>query len=169
MSDKSREDEEKGGFKVTDRRKFTPEGELREGVEESDHFQERPPQAEESSRAAGPQPTQKPGSETGGVAHADPAISGVGSVKPAGDREPSEVDFPSFVLSLATSAMVQMGEIPDPASGRRAFSLEGAKQMIEIISMLQMKTEGNLEPDESQMLEGILYELRMKYVEKTRK
>lgn len=170
MSDKGREEEEKekGGFKVTDRRKFTPEGELREGVLESDQFEEPPTKAEEGGRAAPAQPVQKPGSELGAAAHASPAIAGVESEKPAGDKGQTEVDFPSFVLSLATSAMVQMGEIPDPASGRRAFSLEGAKQMIEIISMLQKKTEGNLEPDEAQMLEGILYELRMKYVEKSR-
>lgn len=68
------------------------------------------------------------------------------------------------MISLATSGMVQLGEIPDPVTGRRQESLQAAQQMIDILSMLQEKTRGNLQPEESHLLDNLLYELRMKFL-----
>lgn len=78
-----------------------------------------------------------------------------------------KVTFSTFVMSLASSALVQLGEVPDPADGRQAENLLLAKHTIDIISMLQEKIQKGLDDDEQRLLDGILYELRMKYVIKS--
>ena len=81
-------------------------------------------------------------------------------------QQPSGIDFAGFVLSLATTAAVQFGDIPDPNTGERAEpNLPAAGQMIEILTMLQAKTKGNLLPSESQLIDDLLYELRMRFVQ----
>jgi hypothetical protein len=81
--------------------------------------------------------------------------------------EPS-LSFTAFVLSLASTAAIHFGDLPDPVSGERAQpNLDGAAQMIEILSLLEQKTRGNLTAEERQVLEQILYELRMRFVEAT--
>jgi hypothetical protein len=78
----------------------------------------------------------------------------------------SELSFTAFVLSLAHTAAIHFGDIPDPASGRKSeANLEGAAQMIEILALLEEKTRGNLTAEERQVLEQVLYELRMRFVE----
>ena len=80
--------------------------------------------------------------------------------------ESSGIDFAAFVLSLATSAAVHFGDIPDPHSGeKQPVNLLAAAQMIEILTMLQEKTKGNLLPPESKLIDDLLYELRLRYVE----
>jgi len=79
-----------------------------------------------------------------------------------------EVNFASFVISLSTSAMYHFGDFPDPATKEAQKNLSAAKQTIDILGMLKMKTEGNLDENEKSILEGLLYELRLRYVkEKT--
>lgn len=75
-----------------------------------------------------------------------------------------QVTFSTFILSLASSALVQLGEVPDPESGRTKGDLVMAKHSIDVLTMLQDKTKECLDPDESRLLDGVLYELRMKYV-----
>jgi hypothetical protein len=76
------------------------------------------------------------------------------------------VSFTAFMLSLATTAAVHFGDIADPSTGERLEqNLVGAGQMIEIIAMLQEKTEGNLTEPEAKLLEDLLYELRMRFVQ----
>ena len=73
-----------------------------------------------------------------------------------------EIDFGTFVMSLASSVLVHLGEINHPeATGK---NLPIAKQTIDILGMLQDKTRGNLTNEESQLLTNLLYDLRMKYV-----
>ena len=73
----------------------------------------------------------------------------------------SELSFISFVLSLASTAAIHFGDLPDPMSGEKApLNLDGAAQMIEILSLLDQKTRGNLTAEERQVLEQVLYELR---------
>lgn len=74
--------------------------------------------------------------------------------------------FSTFVLSLASSALVQLGEVPDPATGETREDIALAKQSIDILSMLQDKTKNGLDNEESRLIEGLLYELRMKFVMK---
>lgn len=76
-----------------------------------------------------------------------------------------EIDFSFFILSLSSSAMMQMGIIPNPVTKNREKNLDLAKQTIDIIAMLEKKAQGNLSPEEAQFIESILYDLRMQYVE----
>jgi hypothetical protein len=74
--------------------------------------------------------------------------------------------FAAFVFSLASSAAIHFGDLPDPVTGSKAEpNLEGAAQMIEILTLLEEKTRGNLTAEEGQLLEQVLYELRMRFVE----
>jgi hypothetical protein len=78
----------------------------------------------------------------------------------------ASLSFTAFVLSLASTAAIHFGDIPDPATGSTAeLNLEGASQMIEILALLEEKTRGNLTAEERQVLEQVLFELRMRYVE----
>jgi hypothetical protein len=79
--------------------------------------------------------------------------------------EPS-LTFTAFVLSLASTAAVHFGDLPDPNSGELSpVNLAGAAQMIEILALLDQKTRGNLSAEERAMLEQVLYELRMRFVQ----
>jgi hypothetical protein len=76
------------------------------------------------------------------------------------------LSFTAFVLSLASTAAIHFGDLPDPLSGERLEpNLDGAAQMIGILSLLDEKTRGNLTAEERQVLEQVLYELRLRYVE----
>ena len=75
-----------------------------------------------------------------------------------------EIDFGTFVMSLATSALVHLGEIKHPDHASDDHNLPLAKQTIDILGMLREKTRGNLGRNEEQLLENLLYDLRMKYV-----
>jgi len=79
-----------------------------------------------------------------------------------------QVTFTTFVLSMASSAMVQLGEVPNPETGKNEENLQIAKHTIDIIQMLQHKIENGLDAEEARLVEGILYELRMKYVLKAK-
>ncbi|OEU62899.1 MAG: hypothetical protein BBJ57_08495 [Desulfobacterales bacterium PC51MH44] len=75
-----------------------------------------------------------------------------------------EINFPTFIFSLNTSCLVQLGMVEDPVSGKKAKNLVLAKQTIDILGMLEEKTHGNLKKEEASMLKNILYDLRMIYV-----
>ena len=78
----------------------------------------------------------------------------------------ADLSFTACVVSLASSAAIHFGDLPDPSTGQLAeLNLDGAAQMIEILALLEEKTRGNLTAEERQLLEQILYELRMRFVE----
>jgi hypothetical protein len=92
---------------------------------------------------------------------ADPAGERV-----AHDHEASTINFVAFVLSLAHTAAVHFGDVPDPISGQASpANLQAAQQMIDILALLEEKTRGNLSAEERQLLEQVLFELRMRFVE----
>jgi len=76
-----------------------------------------------------------------------------------------QLSFTAFVLSLASTAAIHFGDLPDPISAES--NLEGATQMIEILALLEQKTRGNLAAEEREVLNQVLYELRMRFVEVT--
>lgn len=81
------------------------------------------------------------------------------------------MDFSTFVMSLATSAMVQLGEVPDPDAGtddQPPADLAAAKQIIDILGVLEEKTRGNLDDAEDKLLRSLLYDLRVRYVDAER-
>ncbi|HSG05040.1 MAG TPA: DUF1844 domain-containing protein [Nitrospiria bacterium] len=138
-------EEEKEEIKVQDKRRFSAEtGELRKDV---------PPAAEEKKTAPPPKtekqetPKVKPGHET----HQPP---------------PPESIFPGFLLGIAAQAMALMGAVPE---SKEQQNLPAAKHLIDILEVLQTKTKGNLEKGEEQLLTNTLYELRMMFVEATKK
>jgi hypothetical protein len=76
----------------------------------------------------------------------------------------SEFGFSTFILSLSTSALVHLGELPDPISNKKEINLPLAKQTISIIEMLKDKTKGNLASEEENLIESVLYDVRLKYI-----
>ena len=135
------EGNEEGGLKVNDRRRFTEDGTPKGSSGES---------AEKESAPVSPDEGKK--NETN-------ASRGAG-------RELPQIDFSTFVLSLATSVQVHLGSIPNPSTGKAEKDLPSAKQTIDIIGMMKEKTKGNVTPDEERLIDYILYDLRMVYVEK---
>ena len=80
-----------------------------------------------------------------------------------------EINFTSFIFSLSTSALLHFGEITDPISNKKERNLPLAKQTIDLLGMLKEKTKGNLSNEEDELLDNILFNLRMKYVEEVKK
>ena len=78
---------------------------------------------------------------------------------------PDTVSFIGFVVSLTHTAYVQLGDVADPASGSTSKNLPAAQQIIDILALLEEKTRGNLTPEERQVLEQALFELRLRFVQ----
>jgi len=129
--------EERRGFQVKDRRRFSDSGEARPDV------------AEET-----PEPAPRPAAAESAAPGAAPA------------DEP--VTFSTFVLGLSTQALLHLGEIPNPMTHALERDLGAAKHVIDILGILQEKTRSNLEPGEESLLDSVLYDLRMRYVELVR-
>ncbi len=103
----------------------------------------------------------------------EPKKEGPGGEEPQKEDEtPQEVplpeaDFANFLLSISTSALIQLGEIPDPTTRQPVKQLPLAKHTIDLIGMLKEKTRGNLTPEEEKLMDFLLYDLRMKFVKAT--
>jgi len=74
------------------------------------------------------------------------------------------VNFTNFVISLSTSALFHFGDFPESEGGKAQKNLPAVKQTIDILDMLNEKTKGNLDQDEDNLIKGVLYELKMRYV-----
>lgn len=131
------EDEKKRGFEVKDRRV---------GAEDREDAKEEKPEAE--TRQAEPPKTVPKGEKP----KEQPPMS-------------PEMVFPAFLLSLNTSALIHMGLLPIPGTEQVEKNIQMAKQTIDLLRVIQEKTKGNLTKEESDLLENMLFELRMKYVE----
>ncbi|MBW6519498.1 MAG: DUF1844 domain-containing protein [Desulfoarculaceae bacterium] len=79
------------------------------------------------------------------------------------------VTFPAFIMSLNTSVLYHLGEISDPATGKKQADFDLARHGIETLMLLQEKTKGNLTSDEEGMLKGILYDVKMRFVNAVKK
>ncbi len=146
------EEENKRSFKVEDRRRFSSEGELKpehRAEEASQPSSSAVEGATQSSASVPPPPPPDAGASHGAAAA-------------------HEVTFAGFMLGLSTQALMMLGEIADPHGEESGLNLPAAQQLIDIIGMLQEKTRGNLDKDEQALVQGILFELRMKYVERAR-
>jgi len=156
--DSEEEKEQAKGFKVEDRRRFSAEGELK-----PEHRGQQPSEAQPSAGPFSPgvaaSPTTLSASTQPQEARTSRAFSG---------ETAPEITFGTFVVGLSTQALMHLGELPDPQTNQQAQDLAAAQQLIDIIVMLENKTRGNLDPDEQSMLQAILFELRMKYVERAR-
>ena len=87
----------------------------------------------------------------------------------ASDTEGAQINFVGFVLSLAHTAAFHFGDVPDPVTGEGGqVNVAAARQIIDILTLLEQKTRGNLTAEERQLLEQLVYELQMRYVEATK-
>ena len=84
----------------------------------------------------------------------------------ANDQDAPSITFVGFVLSLAHTAAFHFGDVPDPATGQNGEpNLAAARQLIDILALLEAKTRGNLTAEERQLLEQLVYELGLRYDE----
>ena len=141
--------EEKKDFEVKDRRMFSEDGQKAESADAetsaADKAEEQAASSDEETRKTeAPEPS--PADES--------------------DQQPPlpEINFATFVVSLNASALLHLGAIEDPTTGKTGKNLPMAKQTIDILSMLEEKTAGNLSKDEENLLKSILYDLRIIYV-----
>jgi len=117
------------------------------------------------SFAPGESKTEGAAAETGDGSH-DEAIE---AQQHEHAHDLPEVDFGTFLLSLASSALLHLGEIEHPELGKTEKNLPLARHTIEVIGMLGEKTRGNLTPDEQKLIEGLLYDLRLRFVAAAKK
>jgi hypothetical protein len=82
-----------------------------------------------------------------------------------GPRGAAPIDFVTFVFSLGSSALMHLGDAPNPETGRLEKNLPLAQETIDLLAMLQGKTHGNLTPEEERFLGGLLYDLRLRFIE----
>ena len=139
-------EEEKKDFVIKDRRIFTQD--------EKEEPKEAEKEASESQETA---QKQEPEPETAQKEAPGPKESEAKTQLP-------EINFQTFLFSLNASAFVQLGVMEDPATGKKEKNLPLAKQTIDMLTMLQEKTAGNLTKEEEEMLKHILYDLRIRYV-----
>jgi hypothetical protein len=97
------------------------------------------------------------------VAAPPPADAGKAAAPTPAARPLPPADFPTLVLSLGSSAMMYLGETESGETGER--NLPMAKHAIDMLTVLEEKTKGNLSPDEAHLLESLLFDLRLRYVE----
>ena len=136
-------EEKESELKIVDKRRFSSEGEANTEVDpaaEKARAEERRRAEEEASKKA--------------------------AADSAGEQGPPEVDFPSFVMSLAAQALMMLGQVPNPETGQSVVNLEAARQTIDIIEMLAQKTRGNLSKEEEKLMAELLASLQMAYVNK---
>lgn len=81
---------------------------------------------------------------------------------------PAATPFLRFVGDLANQALTALGVYPDPMTRTRQVSIEQARYIIDVLRILKEKTKGNLTPDEQRVVDGLVYELQLQYVEMTR-
>ena len=136
------EEKKDKGFVIKDRRLFDESGAARVEEEIKPEDKKRAENPEEGPRTA-PAEMDTPETEAAPL---------------------PEINFASFIFSLSTTAMYHFGDFPDPVTKESQRNLPAAKQTIDILSILKTKTEGNLDEQEKQMLDGILYELRMRFI-----
>ncbi len=74
------------------------------------------------------------------------------------------VSFTSFILSLNTTALFHLGDIPHPETGQKVFDLELARHAIDTLAMLEEKTKGNLDNEEQDLISRVVYELKMRFI-----
>ena len=138
------EKQEGKGFTVQDRRRFSPEtGEAREETS-----------VQATPRAEPSEPTPDPNAA---------------QASPGSQEALPEINFSTFVISLSTQVLMHLGEMASPLSGKVEPDVPVAKQMIDILGMLRDKTRGNLNASEDRLMEDVLFDLRMKYVEAVKK
>jgi len=162
-------EDEQPTLKVVDRRPFNPDGSPRELSPEEREATERA--AAESSRSAAAESAQRPAPTAEAPPRREPQPKAASAPRaesePApGGRDPLDdpASFLSLIMSLASNAAASLGMMPHPVTGETGVDLKTAKHWIDVLGMLEEKTRGNLDPQEAQVMESLLADLRMQYV-----
>jgi hypothetical protein len=176
--------EEQTSYKVTDRRLFNADGTPRE-VPEDEKPEPKPAKVEaakDEPAAVTDSSAESATVATNTAATAEPKVAdetrqpSASETSATGGDAAAEVDLPgaedpasfaSFMMSIASNAASSLGMMEHPVTGKREVDLELGKHWIDVLGMLQQKTRGNLLPQEQQILEGLLADLRMQYVSLT--
>jgi hypothetical protein len=160
-------EEEQPVIKVTDRRKFNLDGSVREGVEiEPEKPKIETPVFEPPAEAAAQAFETAQQAEEFQTAPAGEDFTGDEEEDIPGAEDPAS--FVNFLSTLATNAAAALGAMPHPVTGQRSLDLETGKYWLDVLGMLREKTKGNLHPQELRLLEGLLGDLRMQYVQLVR-
>jgi len=151
-------------YKVADRRKFNADGSLKDGVvleaaKPEPPNVEPPPTAEPAEES---EPDDIPAAEKDELGDHD---DGEGEEIP-GAQDPAS--FVNFLSMLATNAATALGAVPNPATGKRTLDLDTGKYWLDVLGMIKEKTSSNLHPQEARLLDGLLGDLRMQYVQLVR-
>lgn len=153
-------------FKVVDRRPFNPDGTPRELSEQEKEQAELAAKAAAVENAAAKALSSEP--EPGAAAPAPgrqaPSPRTERRTRPSGDPLDDPASFLSLTMSLASNAAASLGMMPHPVTGETGVDLKSAKHWIDVLGMLEQKTQGNLDAQEAEMLENLLADLRMQYV-----
>jgi hypothetical protein len=176
--------EEQTSYKVTDRRLFNPDGTPRD-VPENERPEPTPVKPEAASATASvapePQVADAVAASVGGTAATPapaPTLANEESLPASADLEADSEEaelpdaddpasFASFLMSIASNAAASLGMMEHPVTRKREVDLELGKHWIDVLGMLEKKTRGNLAPQEQQILEGLLADLRMQFVSLT--
>lgn len=170
MSDSGKDGPEgqESGFRVVDRRRFAPDGSERDPDAEaqSSPAPKREPEDRATTRPSAPPqpPSRAPEPEFDSAFDSE---LGMPTGEPYDDQHglPIEPTFTTLVMSLSTQALMCLGEIPEIAGQPPRRDLGAARSVIDLLAVLQEKTQGNLDAGEAALLERILYDLRMRFVE----
>lgn len=172
--------QESTGFVVKDRRRFDSEGTLR--IKESENGKSNESGAGATTASTGldrsyqPPQREAPRSPQGSLGFSSQQASQAQQTttktahKPAAapveeEEDDGDINFSSFVVSLATQASIQLGLLKPPPGMDASVDLEAAKQTIDILGLLERKTRGNLNDQEKNLLVNVLHELRIGYVQ----
>jgi uncharacterized protein DUF1844 len=143
-----KDDKGRDEIRVVDRRMFTPDGQRR--------TPDAPP---EESAAPHPAPAA-----AGPVRSAPGGAPRVASAPQSREEQAASAQFVNLVRNLAATAAANLGEMPNPFTGQVEMDLDGARQVIDLLQALEIKTRGNLTADESRLLESLLYDLKIAIV-----
>ncbi len=163
-------EEEEVHFKVADRRKFNADGSLRDGVTlepaKSEAKAEPAPEPPQPPAQSAPQRQPKAQDIDDGFDEDVPYADESDGEEIPGAHDPAS--FVNFLSMLATNAATALGAVPNPATGQRHLDLETGKYWLDTIGMIREKTNGNLHPKEARLIDGLLGDLRMQYVQLVR-
>lgn len=158
--------EEEVTYKVTDRRKFNPDGSLKEGVEIEQVREEKPTEPVTAESIVEMRPSDTGSADPTGTG--DDLADHMREMQDDGEDDMPGADDPAsfvnFLSTLATNAAAALGAVPHPATGQRSLDLDTGKYWLDVLGMIKEKTNGNLHPQETHLLEGLLADLRMQYV-----
>jgi hypothetical protein len=150
-------------YKVADRRKFNADGSVREGVT----LDAAPVKEASAAKETAPPPAARETQvEETFIGPMDEEEQTDGDDEIPGAHDPAS--FVNFLSTLATNAAAALGAVPHPATGQRSLDLESGKYWLDVLGMLKDKTAGNLHPQEARLLDGLLGDLRMQYVQLVR-